>query len=344
MNKEIRCNDEQYEMLLRCSGKKDISEWNAWRKANPDVEIWLEGAKFTEAHLAKADLIKAHLAGAEFLGTHLEEAVLSGACLEGAELQSAHLEKAQLPLTQLEGANMLGAYIEKAVFIGAMVDAKTLILKCRIDEKTDFTLVGLDNARVEPSLLTRLKTNIRRIAWEKYYRGMQNTWHGKLKAFLIRSFWELSDYGSNTAKVLRKFFFITLSFAAIYGILDLAYPDLLVENSSELLRFSGTPEEQFHFGHSLANASLWLLQIWCFTVGTMMTLGFGGINVAILPSTPWSISFAGLLLVTVNLMLGYFLLAVLVTRIGIMFQSIGPEAEIPPPQLPDKSNIYEEVR
>ena len=321
-------------MLKRCSDKKDMSEWNLWRKENPGAEIWLEGADLSEAYLEGVNLIKAHLSGAEILGARLGEALLTGAWLEETELQSAHLERANLQLTRLEGANLMGAYLAAAVFIGAIVDSRTLILKCVIDENTDFTMVGLDVARVEPSLQTRLKANIRRIAWGKYCRSLRSTWSGRIKAALIQLFWRISDHGSSTSKVLRHFFFITLVFSGMYAILDLVYPELLMENNTELVRYTYTNAETptaFLYSHAWANVSLWYLQIWCFTVGTMMTLGFGGIGVSISPSTPWLVSFAGLTLVTLNLMLGYFLLAVFVTRIGIMFQSIGPEAEIPPP-------------
>ena len=309
-----------------------MSEWNAWRKQDSGAEIRLEGADLTESWLEGANLIKARLSGAELLGASLRDALLPGAWLEEAELQSAHLENANLQLTHLEGANLIGTYLEGTLFIGAIVDSRTIVLKCSIDEETDFTMVGLDVARVEPSLSTRLKANIRRIAWEKYCRGIQNTWHGKIKAAFTRMFWRISDHGSSTSKVLRRFFFITLIFSSLYAVLDLAYPELLVENNTELIRNAVSDgSEPFLYPHALINAALWFLQIWCFTVGTMMTLGFGGINVAISPATPWFVSFFGLIVMTLNLMLGYFLLAVFVTRIGIMFQSIGPEAEIPPP-------------
>lgn len=35
--KERRFSQEQYDMLLRCSEKKDTMEWSEWRKKNPDV-------------------------------------------------------------------------------------------------------------------------------------------------------------------------------------------------------------------------------------------------------------------------------------------------------------------
>lgn len=60
-----------------------------------------------------------------------------------------------------------------------------------------------------------------------------------------------------------------------------------------------------------------------FATSTMVTLGFSEINVAIDPVTNRA-SFPGMLAVTSNLMAGYFMLAVLVTRLAILFQTLGP--------------------
>jgi len=42
---ERKFSQEQYEMLKRCSDKKDMTEWNEWRKESESEEILLEGAK-----------------------------------------------------------------------------------------------------------------------------------------------------------------------------------------------------------------------------------------------------------------------------------------------------------
>lgn len=31
-------DEGQYEILMRCSEKEDMSEWNRWRNENPDIE------------------------------------------------------------------------------------------------------------------------------------------------------------------------------------------------------------------------------------------------------------------------------------------------------------------
>ena len=47
-----RCHIEQYEILKRCSeAGGDVSEWQAYRKAHPDEEIWLCGADLEDVVL-----------------------------------------------------------------------------------------------------------------------------------------------------------------------------------------------------------------------------------------------------------------------------------------------------
>jgi len=126
-----RFSQSQYEMLLRCSEAKDMTEWNEWRAANPDEEILLEGAKLYKAHLKGGKLNKAHLKGADLKG-----AKLFGADLVEADLSNAHLEKGSLELAQmrrailhkahLRGANLFNAHLEKANLIEAHLEGADL--------------------------------------------------------------------------------------------------------------------------------------------------------------------------------------------------------------------------
>jgi len=149
-------DQEQYEMLKRCSKKKYIGEWNEWRERQTDAQILLEDAPLQEAWLWGANL-----EGADLAGAHLKGAALGRANLKGARLSEANLEGAKL-----RGANVVGANFQLAI-----VDGFTLIESIVFDRFTDFTGVGLDNARVEPDTMQLLKYNIRRLKWEKWYRG-----------------------------------------------------------------------------------------------------------------------------------------------------------------------------
>ncbi|MDP2984921.1 MAG: ion channel [Candidatus Latescibacter sp.] len=128
--KEPRFSQEQYDMLIRCSKKKDMTEWNEWREANLRVEILLEGANLW--------------------GTHLEHAYLESAHLENAFLWVAHLEHAKL--------------------YTAILDDSTRVWNCTVDRNTDFRGVGLGNIRIDPGTRQLLEYNIRRMNWEDWYK------------------------------------------------------------------------------------------------------------------------------------------------------------------------------
>jgi hypothetical protein len=276
--------------------------------------------------LEEACLLEAHLEGAYLLGAHLKKAVLQGAHLEGAALTSAHLEETNLWEAHLEGAFFRDAHLEEARFRESNLEGtdfstaildKTIFKNCTIDKNTDFSGSNIDNAIIDPGLHTALKCNIRRKTWGKWYEGKPC-----YKTFFVQLFWRLTDYGSG----LKNFTYLALgallTFTAIYGVIDCQANDVLTQISP--------PSEC-----SVIGLLAWFLQILCFTVSTMVTLGFAGINVKIIEaSLGWSI-FATIA-VTLNLLIGYFLLAVLVTRIGIMSQSLAPEQDYSEEYKPKK--------
>jgi len=102
-------SQEQYDMLLRCSQKKDMTEWNEWREKNQDQEILLEGANLNGANLRGASLWGANLNKAK-----LWKADLEGADLEGDYLNGAILWKSNLSNTNLNDADLTGAILRLA--------------------------------------------------------------------------------------------------------------------------------------------------------------------------------------------------------------------------------------
>jgi len=128
-------NQEQYDILTRCSEKENITEWNNYRAEQPETKINLqnadlrrarlegaklneanlEGARFEEADLLAADLRKADLRRANLEKANLWGATLSEANLEEASLVSANLENADLRRANLEKVNLRGADLEDAI-------------------------------------------------------------------------------------------------------------------------------------------------------------------------------------------------------------------------------------
>lgn len=309
-------NQEQYDLLLLCSEKGDVAEWN---QQNYD-EILLEGADLNGAQLAGVRLNNAHLKGAYLGNSDLRDAGLVGAHLEGAHLWGANLTGAHLNMANLSGAYLWGtnltdarlgdahlagasfnnAYLAGAGFQTATVDGATLFWHCKVDRHTDFGGVGLDLMRVEPGTKQLLEYNIRRVNWEKWYRF--HRWLGRP----VGLFWWMSDYGRSTGRVMLTFLALALGFAAVYYICGVLHPPGIVTNL-----FEG-PE---------GPVPTWLvpIRVLYFSVVTMTTLGFGDMYANCQ-------SLLGHVLLTLQVLLGYVLLGALVTRLAILFGSSGPSA------------------
>jgi hypothetical protein len=333
------CVIEQYRMLMRCSQKKDVTEWNVWRAANRRTRVVLQGANLEGAYLKNADLSFLHLEGADLYWAHMEgadlgEAYLKDACLEVAHLESAHLEDAHLVGahlvgahlegaglgdTDLEGANLVEAHLEgtdlqEAHLEGAncrfaLVNGETLIDTGFIDRKTDFTGVGLESARILPGIRQLLEYNIRRKQWETWYKKHP------VQKWGVKPFWWVSDYGRSTFRILALFFSLAVAFAFFYVLSGLWNPsDCFVEDlfakNQEGVAIPGLD----HFSFRLMVRGIY------FSVVTMTTLGFGDMHAN--PS-----SMPGHILLTLQVLTGYVLLGALITRLSILFTAGGPSAD-----------------
>jgi hypothetical protein len=121
-----RFNQEQYDILKRCSQEKNIMEWNSYRAEHPEIGIYLQNA----------DLRRAKLEGAKLNGADLE-----GARLEGADLFAADLKKANLRRVNLEKANLWGATLCQANLEGACLASANF-------ENADLRGADLENANL----------------------------------------------------------------------------------------------------------------------------------------------------------------------------------------------------
>lgn len=128
---EIKFNQKQYDLLIRCAKTKTMSEWNKWRKTHPKASIHLAGADLEETDLEKVDLTGADLRGANLQSSNLKGANLRKANLKGVmffeadlsevDLQGAYLWGADLSGVNLEGANFFRTNLTKADLRGAKV-------------------------------------------------------------------------------------------------------------------------------------------------------------------------------------------------------------------------------
>lgn len=272
------------------------------------VNTTIDNTTFNNAYIGKADFTDATI-----ISVNLEVADLRYAILEGTSIRGNN------PKTNLSGTN----------FTGASVNGRTQIQDCDIDEKTDFTSVDLDSIRIDPPLLSDLKTNIRKIAWSRYYKEIGRTFTGKIKICIIKLFWWFSDYGSSVYRILWGIPIAALFFTGIYIFIAAQEPDIF----TNINLFNRMPQFKVPLWRQLISVSyfavtntvpLWLfviLKFFCFSLVTMVTLGFGGINAADVYYN-LRISAIALIFVTLNIIIGYIYLSLLVIQLGNFLQSL----------------------
>lgn len=315
-------NEEQYVRLKRCSDKKDMTEWNQWRKDNPDVDIELEGYKANfrdwylkkvnlhaypnkseKVYLREADFQFANLRKASFDYAHLESAQFGVAKLQNAKCSSTHFENANFAGSNLKGTGFMGSHLENAVFRGVILDGETIFWDCTINKcvssvvrGTDFTGSQLNAVRISPGTKQLLEYNIRRMNWEDWYKQCKwyKPWQWPVRNILVRTFWWMSDYGKSTLSIIGLFF----GLAVIFGIVYRVWPGLVQVN--------GGDDTIRGFVHTLY-----------FSVVTMTTLGFG--DIAANPD-----NWCGQVLLMVQVVFGYVLLGALITRLAVLFTGDGP--------------------
>ncbi len=101
-------SQSQYDLLRRCSDKKDCAEWNSWRNNNPNEDIFLQGVDLSHFYLENVDLHNSVLSNSYLRGTNLKGANLSGASLDGANLEGALLKGTDLTDATLKDSNFFG--------------------------------------------------------------------------------------------------------------------------------------------------------------------------------------------------------------------------------------------
>jgi uncharacterized protein YjbI with pentapeptide repeats len=124
---ERRFSQEQYDMLKRCSEKKDMTEWNAWREKNDYRDVKLEGGDFSGWYLKEVNLETYRQDGCRTAEVFLSKANFDKANLEKAKLPSSHVESARFHEAHLEYANLIFAHLDKAFLLGAHLEGACLI-------------------------------------------------------------------------------------------------------------------------------------------------------------------------------------------------------------------------
>jgi uncharacterized protein YjbI with pentapeptide repeats len=291
-----------FEYLIECAKNERIDEWNQdyeaylrseWERIFPGVKcdsinigkLLNHDSKFQRPSYNKKDFNNAILEGAKFNNVHLEGAEFLFAHLEGAKFSDSHLEKACFGNAHLERADFKSAHLEGTQFILAVVNGETLFSKNTIDDKTDFTGTSLSSARILPKVRTKLEKNIRKLRWEEWYK------YNKQWEIPAKIFWKFSDYGSSTRAILFTFLVSNVIFMMFYLALrdaDLLNGSILSSGNDLILAYMQT---------------------------TLVPFGILGIDLT-------TLSFFPVFVIFLQVIFGYTILAALVTRMAIMFQSL----------------------
>ncbi|WP_286820091.1 pentapeptide repeat-containing protein [Desulfobacter sp. UBA2225] len=366
---DLKFNQEHYNLLMKCSKKRDMTEWNDFVDNLEDEKIYLEyadlrnpdsrsswfvgvnlknailksvnfedailtsaqltksnlsnanlkGACIRSANLEKTTLVCANLKYADCMGANFKEANLSYADLErthfmwtklnnsnfynsnlrGASFNQANLENAYLNEANLCDTVFREANLKSARFCMAGCNAFTKIIDCFFDKNTDFRGVSIDTIQWNPGYKQLVEYNNRKLNWFEWYS------EHKMLQWPFRFFWNFSDYGHSSIRIITWFVCLSVLFGALY----FCFPDMV-----EGLYNNNMP------------TGFVALRAFYFSIVTMTTLGFGDIYAN--SKGPWNwYNYCGHFLLILQVILGYFILGALVTRLSIIFSSDGPSAD-----------------
>jgi len=348
--KERRFSQEQYDMLKRCSKKKDTTEWNEWRGDDQDVllesgdfsnwhlkgvnlgtyrqygcdtpEVYLGRAKFNKAHLEGAQLYFAHMEGAELHETHLEGAQLNfahfdntfllGVHLEGAHLRCAKLKNSNVCNAHLEGADLTDSELEGTKFDNAYLQ-KSKFQKALISGATSFCYCQVDG-----------ETDFRDVGLAGVRIDPQTK---QLLEYNIRRMnWEKWYSEHPQLKWLVKPFWLMSDYGLstsriIFTFFGLALVFANIYYHWGRIAPPGIVRNLFAGENGVA-VPWWLvpLRTLYFSIVTMTTLGFGDMYAN--AHSVW-----GHIMLSLQVILGYVLLGALVTRFAVLFIAGGPAGE-----------------
>jgi uncharacterized protein YjbI with pentapeptide repeats len=333
--KDLRFSQEQYDMLKLCSDKRDMTEWNKWRKNNPDEDIlleradldntYLEGAMLNSAEIRDPDTGEfkgfrgvAHLEYARLEGCDLKGARLGGAYLQGARLFRAHLENAILTRAHLENAHLKRAHLEHVNMRHAYLEGAEL--KYTNLEGTFFIDAHLENAGFEQAVVNNAtdfwdchvnrKTDLSGVGLDGIridpatkqllqYNIRRKNWEDWYKEHSLLQ-WLVKPFWwiSDYGMNTKRIIFSFFGLAFVFALLYSLFPNFVM--------VYGNVGDIRGFWHALY-----------FSVVTMTTLGFG--DIAANPN-----SWIGQTLLMLQVILGYVLLGALVTRFAVLFTAGGP--------------------
>ncbi len=123
MPDEPKFNQEQYDLLMECSKKRDMSKWNDFVETT-DEKICLAGVDLSGKQIKE----RRYLVGADFSEAILREANLSKTELSDANFSNADLSNTNLSWTYVSNSKFTQANLRNANFYRADLDQASLVM------------------------------------------------------------------------------------------------------------------------------------------------------------------------------------------------------------------------
>ncbi|MBO5368431.1 pentapeptide repeat-containing protein [Methanocorpusculum sp.] len=214
---------------------------------------------------------------------------------KGSELQNVDFLNSNMRGVDLQSTVLTESHLSGTDFSYAKVDGITYFryptlsdTKEWVDENTYFTGVGLSSIRMPPTLRTTLEKNVRKLHWKEWYS------QHKILRYFVQIFWVISDYGSSTWRIISSFILLNLLFTIIYGVLSIFGISTIISITPTI---SGI--------------------ITAFFQTILLMFGILEFRISDLGVVSLSISL-------LHVVFGYIILAALVTRFAILFESSSP--------------------
>ena len=303
---------------------KDIQFINSYIEGSYFSGCEIDGASFYDARIIDTDFSHSTLKNIEFGKGYIQDCKFVQTKLEGVNFNSvncgnldfrdANFKEVEFMFLFLFTISFLNSRFEvsrfydinfvKVNFFNCYFDEYCELSKCTLDKDFKIKNSNYSHTIFEDALISQFDYCNRRTNWEHYYEET-----GRLKALLIKIFWNSSDYGYSTTRPIALFFISSFIFSLLYlipGIFSSSWTDNTGFISNLLIYEKGL--------HTLP---LLVIRSLYFSIITMTTLGFGDIFAN-------ANSITGHILLTVQVLLGYFTLAIIITRLSTLFSQRGP--------------------
>jgi uncharacterized protein YjbI with pentapeptide repeats len=269
----------------------------------------------------------------EYRKSYITDCNVTGVNLKNITAVHLVFTNVDLSSSKLENAKFYNSIFKNVDFCKVSINENTYFsYKCEFDSQANFKNVDLSYLGNEV-LISMFTYSTKRLNWEnklidkmeqsKYIqehikRKIFSCWN-KTCNFPVKVFWYCSDYGYSTKRIVYSFFGVSIFFAAIYWLMGLI-DSVWLENDScwgcVANLFKG---ETFEF---LPWCLHGILRTLYFSIVTMTTLGFGDVY-----ADPNSLM--GYVLLSCQVIMGYVLLGILITRVSVLFTS-NEIPELPP--------------